>query len=66
MTWSVLKRALPSRRNGSGRHPAPARTRRRLGEEGRHPILAVLVARRGVIVVHEAFGVRRPEDTTPT
>ena len=26
----------------------------------------VLVARRGTIVLHEAFGVRRPEEATPT
>src|SRR5262245_34217527 len=35
-------------------------------EKGDTPTLAVLVARRGVIVLHEAFGVRRQEDTTPT
>src|SRR5215468_659998 len=35
-------------------------------ERGDTPSLVVLVARRGVIVLHEAFGVRRPEDTTPT
>src|SRR5215468_12558261 len=35
-------------------------------EKGETPTLVVLVARRGVIVLHEAFGVRRQEDTTPT
>jgi CubicO group peptidase (beta-lactamase class C family) len=30
------------------------------------PSVAVLVARRGVIVLHEAFGVRRHGDSTPT
>jgi len=33
---------------------------------GELPSLCVLVARRGTIVLHEAFGVRRPEDKTPT
>jgi CubicO group peptidase (beta-lactamase class C family) len=33
---------------------------------GDTPSLCVLIARRGTIVLHEAFGVRRPEDTTPT
>jgi CubicO group peptidase (beta-lactamase class C family) len=33
---------------------------------GDTPSLVVLVARRGTIVLHEAFGVRRQEDTTPT
>jgi CubicO group peptidase (beta-lactamase class C family) len=33
---------------------------------GDTPSLVILVARRGTIVLHEAFGVRRPEDTTPT
>jgi len=33
---------------------------------GDMPSLAMLVARRGTVVLHEAFGVRRPEDTTPT
>jgi CubicO group peptidase (beta-lactamase class C family) len=35
-------------------------------EKGDTPSLVVLVARRGVIVLHEAFGVRRQEDTAPT
>ena len=35
-------------------------------ETGDTPSVSVLVARRGVIVLHEAFGVRRPEDATPT
>ena len=33
---------------------------------GDSPSVAVLVARRGVVVLSEAFGVLRPEDTTPT
>src|SRR5713226_6280561 len=50
----------------------PVRTRR-LRElvagwvkRGDSPSVAVLVARRGVIVLHEAFGVRRYGDPTPT
>jgi serine-type D-Ala-D-Ala carboxypeptidase len=35
-------------------------------KNGDSPSVAVLVARRGVIVLHEAFGVRRPGDSTPT
>lgn len=35
-------------------------------ERGDTPSLVVLVARRGVIVLHEAFGIRHHEDTTPT
>jgi CubicO group peptidase (beta-lactamase class C family) len=33
---------------------------------GDTPSLVLLAARRGTIVLHEAFGVRRPEDATPT
>jgi hypothetical protein len=33
---------------------------------GDTPSLVVLVARRGTIVLHEAFGIRHHEDTTPT
>jgi CubicO group peptidase (beta-lactamase class C family) len=50
----------------------PARVERLSGlarnwvERGDTPSLVVLVARRGVIVLHEAFGVRRQDDTTPT
>jgi CubicO group peptidase (beta-lactamase class C family) len=33
---------------------------------GDMPSLVVLVVRRGTIVLHEAFGVRRQDDTTPT
>jgi CubicO group peptidase (beta-lactamase class C family) len=50
----------------------PARIRRlrdRVGgwvKSGDHPSVVVLVARRGVIVLHEAFGVRHFADTTPT
>jgi len=35
-------------------------------KNGDHPSVVVLVARRGVIVLHEAFGVRHFADTTPT
>ena len=35
-------------------------------KSGDSPSVAVLVARRGVIVLHEAFGVRRYGDPTPT
>jgi serine-type D-Ala-D-Ala carboxypeptidase len=35
-------------------------------QSGDTPSVAVLVARRGVIVLHEAFGVRRYGDPTPT
>jgi CubicO group peptidase (beta-lactamase class C family) len=35
-------------------------------KSGDTPSLVVLVARRGMIVLHEAFGVRHYEDTTPT
>ncbi len=35
-------------------------------KNGESPSVAVLVARRGVIVLHEAFGVRRHGDPTPT
>src|ERR1700737_1948045 len=50
----------------------PARIRRlrdRIGEwvkSGDYPSVVALVARRGVIVLHEAFGVRHFADTTPT
>src|SRR5437762_754381 len=33
---------------------------------GHTPSLVLLAARRGTIVLHEAWGVRRPEDKTPT
>lgn len=35
-------------------------------ERGDTPSIVVLVARRGRIVLHEAFGVLRPDDATPT
>ncbi len=35
-------------------------------KSGDSPSVAVLVARRGMIVLHEAFGVRRYGDPTPT
>ncbi len=34
-------------------------------EDGTHPALVVLVARRGIIVLHEAFGTLRPEPGSP-
>ena len=34
-------------------------------EDGTHPTLVVLVARRGIIVLHEAFGTLRPEPDSP-
>jgi CubicO group peptidase (beta-lactamase class C family) len=34
-------------------------------EDGTHPALVVLVARRGIIVLHEAFGRLRPEPDSP-
>jgi hypothetical protein len=34
-------------------------------EEGYTPALVILVARRGVIVLHEAFGRLRPEESSP-
>jgi CubicO group peptidase (beta-lactamase class C family) len=53
-----------------GMDPARLDLVRRLGaqwvEKGETPSLVLLVARRGTIVLHEAFGVRRPEHTTPT
>jgi serine-type D-Ala-D-Ala carboxypeptidase len=35
-------------------------------KRGDTPSVVILVARRGIIVLHEAFGVRRPQDTAPT
>jgi CubicO group peptidase (beta-lactamase class C family) len=49
----------------------PARVERIQGlargwvEEGVHPALVVLAARKGVIFLHEAFGRLRPDDDTP-
>jgi CubicO group peptidase (beta-lactamase class C family) len=34
-------------------------------EEGIHPALVVLAARKGVIFLHEAYGKQRPQDDTP-
>jgi len=50
---------------------SPARVRRVADlacgwvEEGIHPALVILVARKGVIVIHEAFGRLRPSDDSP-
>src|SRR6267142_3176687 len=67
MTTYVLQEGAPQ---DVGMDPARIqRLRQLVGEwvqRGDSPSVVVLVARRGVIVLHEAFGVRRPEDTTPT
>src|SRR5262245_40045228 len=67
MTSPVLQEGAPEK---VGMDPERVDRVRRLAagwvERGDTPSLVVLVARRGVIVLHEAFGVRRPEDTTPT
>jgi len=63
----VLKEGLPE---SVGMDPARIERLKKLAAgwvtNGDTPSLAVLVARRGTIVLHEAFGVRRPEDTTQT
>ena len=54
----------------AGLDPARLALVRKLGaqwvEKGETPSLVLLVARRGTIVLHEAFGVLRHGDTTPT
>jgi CubicO group peptidase (beta-lactamase class C family) len=49
----------------AGMSPARVENLRRLGaswvEDGTHPALVLLVARRGVIVLYEAWGAQRPE-----
>jgi CubicO group peptidase (beta-lactamase class C family) len=53
----------------AGMSPARIENLRRLGakwvEEGTHPALVLLVARRGVIVLHEAWGKQGPEGDAP-
>ncbi len=67
MTSLVLQEGAPEK---VGMEPERVDRVRKLAagwvEKGDTPSLVVLVARRGVIVLHEAFGVRRQEDTTPT
>lgn len=67
MTSPVLQEGAPEK---VGMDPERVDRVRKLAaswvERGEAPSLVVLVARRGVIVLHEAFGVRRQEDTTPT
>ena len=67
MTSPVLQEGAPEK---VGMDPERLDRVRKLAagwvEKGDTPSLVVLVARRGVIVLHEAFGVRRPEDTAPT
>ena len=53
-------------RAARGSRRVPARSLAGWVKKGEMPSPAMLVARRGVIVLHEAFGVRRQEDTTPT
>src|SRR5215475_4397353 len=67
MAGYVLQEGKPK---DVGMNPAAIQRLRQLVADwvkrGDTPSVVVLVARRGVIVLHEAFGVRRPEDTTPT
>jgi CubicO group peptidase (beta-lactamase class C family) len=67
MTAYVLQQGKPET---VGMDPARIERVRQLVADwvkrGDTPSVVVLVARRGVIVLHEAFGVRRPEDTAPT
>lgn len=67
MKSSELREGLPE---DVGMDPVRIRRLRELIggwiKNGDSPSVAVLVARRGVIVLNEAFGVRRPGDPTPT
>src|SRR6266446_4304013 len=67
MKSPVLREGLPE---DVGMDPVRIRRLRELiggwVKNGDSPSVAVLVARRGVIVLHEAFGVRRYGDPTPT
>src|SRR5262245_576933 len=67
MTSPVLHEGAPEK---VGMDPERLDRVRRLAagwvKRGDTPSLAVLAARRGAIVLHEAFGVRRQEDSTPT
>ncbi|MFB9267262.1 serine hydrolase domain-containing protein [Bradyrhizobium erythrophlei] len=67
MTAHILREGAPE--DVGMDHTRIQRLRQLIGgwvQRGDTPSVVVLVARRGVIVLHEAFGVRRPEDTTPT
>ena len=67
MTSHILKEGTP---HEAGMDSARLDRVRKLGaqwvEKGETPSLVLLVARRGTIVLHEAFGVQRPEHTTST
>jgi serine-type D-Ala-D-Ala carboxypeptidase len=67
MENQVLKEGAPG---SVGMDPVRVNRLRELAaswvKRGDTPSLAILVARRGTIVLHEAFGVRHHEDTTPT
>jgi CubicO group peptidase (beta-lactamase class C family) len=67
MKSSELREGLPEE---VGMDPVRIRRLRELiggwVKNGDTPSVAVLVARRGVVVLHEAFGVRRYGDPTPT
>jgi CubicO group peptidase (beta-lactamase class C family) len=67
MTDRVLRDGTPEE---AGMDPARLQRLRELAagwvKSGEHPSVAMLVARRGLIVLHEAFGVLRHGDTTPT
>ena len=62
----VLRDGLPE---SVGMDPIRIDRLRELGaswvKNGDVPSLVLLAVRRGTIVLHEAFGVRRPEDATP-
>ena len=64
---SILKEGPPE---SVGMDPVRIAGLRKLAESwvenGDTPSLVLLVARRGTVVLHQAFGVRRPEDTGPT
>ena len=67
MTSPMLQIGTPE---DVGMDPARLRIARALAAgwvaRGDTPSLVVLVARRGRVVLHEAFGVRHPNDTSPT
>ena len=67
MTSPVLKEGSPE---SVGMDAARVERLKKLAagwvEKGDTPTLAVLVARRGVVVLHEAYGVRRADDVSTT